>query len=925
MKKKWWIPTLLAACFVSVGAAVAVAADTLNSLREDAERNQQSEVVGVLKNINGCTFEAGVNSPAETLFPYSGVKVTTEAGGKFSFGYDGIINLNEGKDLVHFLIMPEVNGQVEMDDMVITLTDVYDEGNYITIDFRDGGDIQYFMTTYFQCSVSGKYKGLGYSWDGKLTTNGTSHRTSWRGAVAGFGDWQQSVLYYDVENNELRTRVYMWTTDNSYIQEQDLLIFDFEDSGLGANVFEGFTTNEVYFTVDITTSANQAHLLISEIGGVDLSGDTIAETPPQITIDYEGYEENNLPYGVAGEEYSYPVFEAMAYSPKDGVFEVNDVKVRYGGATIPVKNGRFQTEEEGLYQISYNATSKSGYRVAKTVEVEVKADFEEACGYTFHSEIPDVVYVGADKVYLPDGEAFGGYGYLEVKRSLIVNGKEANIYESGDAAYFIPEVLSGTQSDYVLRYEVEDVTGKSRIFEKIISVRVPTSPVISEITMPKAIRVGYATEFAIPTAYSIDAGGNKVVEPVTMKVNGTVCDGVYTPTQAGTLDVEFSAGASTVNYAVEALAKPMMENGNNWYFKPNGFTFHEATDKYVAFTKAEGASSLDFANVLCADTFNFSFDVTKSKVREVKVTLVDSVNTLQKVEFFIRSLPSGLPALYVGAQYVCSLSGSFTEDNGQYISFEYKDNSGYIISQNQKVAKIEYYANGEIFSGFSSGAVYFNVTVTDGEVGSDLKVVALSGHSFTKDVGDYKKPDISFDVETPLTRSVEYGDKFTVYAAKGWDVFSKVQSMMVQVNNPEQKSIYNGLCKTDFELEATMYGSYNITYTAIDEGGWVQRIYYTVNVVDTIAPEISADFTVKQNYSIGEKASWSEFTATDNFDTEVLTYCYVVIPTGEWKVLSWKDGKYEYTFEEKGTYRIGFAAVDDAMNMAYVEYEVQVG
>ena len=121
-----------------------------------------------------------------------------------------------------------------------------------------------------------------------------------------------------------------------------------------------------------------------------------------------------------------------------------------------------------------------------------------------------------------------------------------------------------------------------------------------------------------------------------------------------------------------------------------------------------------------------------------------------------------------------------------------------------------------------------------------------------------------------------------------------------------------------------MLGAYNIVYVATDENGWTQRLYYTVNVVDVTSPVISEDIAVKKVYQVGEKGTWGQFGATDNSGTDVKTYCYIIIPTGEWKVIDLNNGKYEYTFNEKGLYKVCFAAIDASMNMAYLEYDVTV-
>jgi hypothetical protein len=665
---------------------------------------------------------------------------------------------------------------------------------------------------------------------------------------------------------------------------------------------------------------NPGSLLVSMLGGVDTSGETINERAPQVTVDYDDYDVKNLPKGIAGEGYSYPIFDAVAYSPQDGIYEVDDVSVRYGGKTLTVENGRFATEEEGTYQILYTATSKNGNKAYKTVEIQVRSQDEISCDYAFASEIPDVVYVGKDKVYLPDGKVLGGSGRVTIESSLFVGEKEVEILESGKGRYFVPTVIDGTQTTYVFRCNVVDITGKDNLFEKQIVVKYPTAPVIEEVTVPKAVRVGYETTFAIPTAYTFGQDGTKTNVPVTMTIDGTPCDnGVYAPTAAGTFDVVFTAGETQLSYQVQALARPTAENGNNWYFLPNNFTFAQAQDTRISFIKGEGEGTFDFANLVSADGFSFKFDVEKNKIPEVKITITDGVNPNERVDFFVRD-HLGTPVLYAGDTFLGGLSGSLVSESTAMIGFSY-DNDGYLlVSNGNQLGQVEYYANGEPFQGFTSGGVYLTVSV-NGETNARFDIAEVNGHPLTAEVEDFKRPTISFEESVTVQRSVNKGEKFIVYKARGWDVFSGVAQTTVSVKSPSGEMLYNGACDKDIEFTASEYGTYDVTYVVRDTEGWDQKYYYKVNSVDVTPPVITGEYDFKKYYEIGETIKLPEIDATDD-SGKVQRYHFIITPIGEWKVIVEGD---TYTFPEAGTYRICLAAVDTSMNTTFIEYEVFVG
>ncbi len=927
--KKVLSACLAVACCAGIGvASVGIAfAVGNNGGNEPASQTQQAEILNVFENVKGCTFEAGVTSPKETLQEYRGVKVTAEAGKRSTFRYNSIFNLREGGDLIRYLFLPETMGTADLTDLVITLTDVYDENKYLTIQVVDGETYRSYMSSFIVCSESGKYAGFGYQFNETTQTAGTACTGSWRGIEnLKPGTWQETIFYYDVETHQLRNRYQRETggfnpeADTGYTYELDRLIFDFDDTRyLGENVFEGFTSDEVYITVEMEAAMNPGSLLVSMLGGVDTSGETINESAAHVTIDYEGYDQNALPNGIAGEGYSYPIFNAVAYSPQDGIYEVDDVSVRYGGNTVKVENGRFATEEEGTYQILYTATSKNGNKAYKTVEIQVRSKEEISCEYVFASEIPDLVYVGRDKVYLPDGKVRGGSGNVTVESSLFVGDEEVEMLESGKSRYFVPTVVEGTETTYVFRCNVVDITGKDNLFEKNIVVRYPSKPVIEDVTVPKAVRVGYETAFAIPAAYTIGTDGTKTDVPVTLTINGTVCEnGVYSPAQAGTLNLVFTAGETQASYQVEALAKPTAENGNNWYFLPNNFTFSSAGDTKISFIKGEGEGTFDFANLVSADGFSFSFDVEKNKIPEVKITLTDGVNPNEKVDFFVRD-HLGTPVLYVGNTLLGGLSGSLVNDSTALIGFSY-DNDGYlVVSNGNRIGNVDYYANGEIFQGFTSGGVYLTVTVY-GETHARFDLAEVNGHPFTVDVDDFKRPTISFEESVTTRRSVSKGEKFIVYKARGWDVFSAVAQVSVTVKAPSGEIVYNGACDKDMELTANEYGVYDITYVVKDTEGWDQKYYYKVNSVDVTPPVITGEYEFKKNYKVGETVKLPEIQATDD-SGKVQRYHFIITPIGEWRVIV--EGN-TYTFPEAGTYRICLAAMDTSMNTTFVEYEVFV-
>lgn len=888
-----------------------------------------------LKNVKGCTFEAGVESPVQTVERYRGVKVTTAASGTSEFTYNGICDLNDGGEFLSFLFLPEEMGVSEADALSVTLTDVYDASKYITMDFHDGENVNYPMGCWVAFGESGKYSPFGYEWNGTVLDNGTSVSCSWRGLVSGQGLWQSTRLFYDVNDKAIYTTSYSGSTEGGLYEHNNgegtrKLLFDFASTKyLGANVFEGFSTNEVYISVKVSSSVN-AHLLVTKMAGVDLGAEKLSAPKPKISVNFDGYDEEELPYGIAGEGRSYPVFGATAYSAADGVFEPQEIAVIYGNKNIPVKDGRFSTEKAGVYTVSYKAVSKFGAATVRSVRVQARKSYERAPGYEISEEIPSAAYIGEERIYLPDGESYGGSGRLGVECSLKKDGKNTEILKSGEAKYFVPEIGSGDSARYLLTYTVTDITGKSVTAEKEILVTYPEKPVLKKVFVPAAIRKEYAMKFAKASAVLADAGGVREV-PVKVRVNGEFLseDLKYTPNAAGNIRVEYLAYhpdhpndenfAAIAEYTVGVLSKKESVSASS-YFLTSGMSFDCATEMSLLYRKTTEKGGISYANLLNAQDFTAVFDLEKGKSSRFYIELCDGENPEEKVTLKIEN-KQGTPVLYAGKKCLGGLNGSFDNETSQQMQFSYDNFSFDVYGANgEVVGKIENYDSGVPFVGFTSGGVYVAFRFDEAtENGAGVYIYSLNRHSFSSAEGDRKAPEISLKHDLPTLRYANFGENVLVSGASAWDVFGEVQSLNVRIVAPDRTKVYEGEIGKDYFFKAGQYGIYTIVYTATDDSGRKANLRTSVSVTDTTAPEITGEYRFNAEYRVGDTVQLPGITATDNKDENPVTYYVVILPTGEWKIV--KDS---YTFTAAGNYVIRVVAADEAMNIAYLEYAVIV-
>lgn len=949
--KKLITIALCALASVSLGVGVAMAAQSKEGAKSGSQTKTSAEITRVLKNDNGCTFEAGAKTPKESDKEDFGVRVTAETKGS-KFSYNGIVDLRTKDTFLGFMFTPTQKGSNETNSFVVTLTDIYDESKYLTMEFMCGTIWGYPDTTWIRFSESGKYTGIGSVYranagDGTgeyhylynpinapdyafgTSTFGSSISTSFHGKV-GENRYVPSYFYYSAEEKAIYANsCYSWAP------ERYDKVFDFDNPYLvGSNIFEGFTTNEVYLSVEMDAVASGSHILLTDFGGVDMSAEA-PDAMPSITLDTLGYQADELPFGAKGETSTYPVFDAMAYSPYDGIFTVEEVYVRYGGEIIPVVDGRFSTKKSGVYTIYYTATSELGYKVSKQTQIWVKDGYDQEIDYAFNGQIPTQVQLGSGKIYLPNGEASGGFGTLNVERTLSLNGEPVELCTEGAIDYFIPTVGSDV-SVYELCYSVTDITGRAVEFKKEITVSVSDKPVLSNVFVPKAIRAEYTTEFAKATAvYYKD--GQSVEAPVKVRVDGEFLDDSlsYKPKSAGEVTVEYiaynpeaptdesKAFIRTEKVKVLGLVKTSEAFFGSYFLKDNA-TLSSVGDSYIYFERSDvsQAASLTYANALAAMDFSIKFDVSKGNAaKSVRVILTDSQNADISVVFEIRN-ESGFAVLYINGVRQKQIAGSFEDQTTQQLSVQYS-NYDYSVSDftGTVVGKVTHTAKGDIFKGFDSKRVYVTLEADGGEGDLGVYIFSINDQMFSNGVVDRKAPDIFFEEPVAVSRYCDYGSTVLVPAAKAYDVFSNVESLSVSITDPNGNSLYSGAINEAYTFKGDQYGIYTIEYVAVDTSGRRSTLNCSVEIGDYVAPEITGNYSFAEAYRIGDTITLPKIKAKDNVTKDVKTYYVIITPNGYWKI---PQGN-KYTFTENGYYTVCLCAVDEAYNVTRVEFEVAVG
>jgi hypothetical protein len=157
----------------------------------------------------------------------------------------------------------------------------------------------------------------------------------------------------------------------------------------------GFTTGEVYLSMEFTAINNVSGVVITEIAGQSLSGLEIEDiTPPSIIIDTDSSYLASGQLSVGLIDTNYPIPSARANDVVSGVVKV-DFKVEYqqsADSWIVVENSKdfFVPEKIGNYRIVWSANDQYGntteriltFKVGKNLP-DINVSFTESVGDVF--------------------------------------------------------------------------------------------------------------------------------------------------------------------------------------------------------------------------------------------------------------------------------------------------------------------------------------------------------------------------------------------------------------------------------------------------------------------------------------------------------------------------------------------------------------
>lgn len=853
-----------------------------------------------------------------------GLKVSLVDGDTFTYNVPVDLSKNTVNDFIT-IHSTQTSATAKATNIVVRATDCYDASNYIDfyLYYAPGGSIY-------------ARAGASCNDDTGLYQSDTLEATSIRKIVyidgvryaAYFSNWGVSMgtganatsdsgftWQYNSETQEVR--VFQSRSPEGGNKVTELANADI----YGDDLFEGFTTGEVYLSV-FAEGYSEATADF-EIGCIDgKTGEELAladytdRKAPVLEIDYMPTIGNAV-YVAQGEEVRLFDCKAMDVS---GVQIETAVYYNYEStkrSRVYLKDGVFTATQPGAYTIVYTAIDFYGNKTQQKVVVNsVKTDNGKAIDFSV--ENLTVLSAGTETV-LPVYEVVGLNGEVTVETQIIAPNGSVELVE-GDS--FIP-LCVGT---YTIEYRYYDTMRAYSYSYKVESKASDAKRFLSELSIPryfvKGARYGLedmkAFVFTETEPKPVDAtfyvkydGGEYVVADVND----------FTISGSESVQVKYVYGEAVLESEIVEIVDIGYEEriSISEYFQGD-FTAEEK-GAYVNYLSnvTDGNNALRFINTLSFSHFKLEFTIPMGAYyKSLRLTLTDYYNADVKTVIELMTVDGGLGISIDGVLYRCN--GAFANDKLKSIWYN-NDTNKFVLTDSSTVS----YNNK-----FTSDWFFLDVELSDIIGESSIQIHSVNNQSFGKLTGDRIDPEI-FAKKVSGQRSLD--DVIVLSPATYTDVLSPAlqNTLKVSVKAPDGQYVTSnegilldgsasGLVAYTFT--AMQYGNYRVVYRAEDQKGNSAELVSVIIVEDEIAPEVT--LSCKQRVSVPYLSVYKidDFSVSDNITaTDELIVTIVVIDEKNNSVISVGE---EFEAKYKGEYSVYVYCVDKAGNSGYAKYTIVV-
>ena len=859
-----------------------------------------------------------ITGEANAVSSVKGLLVTIPEGSKLTVTAPLDISGHSFSDaLLKFYVVSSEKGVKDFNFLRFTFTDMADPDNklvFTCLNQANGPSIRNDMN-WFHAGATGQNL-VGYQNDqgqDKVWIN-----SNW--GTGGIGAWHMCPWKDDSYLTVDCFGIWMDDSMKVYAGRAQNYICDLDDPKFHTNLWGGFSSNMVTLTIEAEQyeGSNPAQIFITEMMGADLLAQSVYDTTaPTVTLDCAPYAENSLPNACVGKP--YPVFEATAFDP-----EMNPTNVElavYGGMysdtryLVDGKTGTFTPDLPGTYTIKYTATDSWGNTTEKLAYVYA-CEAEGALSLN----LLDKAVSGkvGQKILFSKEEITGNFGNAKVDVQ-VKFGEEVIPCTDG----FIP-YKEGT---YQVNYTVTDYIGQQITQSYDVQVAKADMAVFGEIpAVNRYMMLGMSNYVPIIEAYNYVTADGARIEAVTYAEDAAgvhkLEDRCFTPAEGSAeVSVWWESTIEGKTAVSEKVTVPVITVKSGQDYLLNQFFVCKdvetsATENNVVLKPAAEGATAAWATPLLAEGFSLIFSA--DKIGSCTVLLEDYEDPAQKLEIVINT--SNSVAVVNGTR-----NYTLTKSGANYI-LQYDPISNTLSDGKTKLVPLD--AQGNTFSGFSSGKLYLTMSFEKLESNAAVKVLSINAQNLNNRTFDMLKPGVSVLGETGGFFTV--GDKVTVYKGATADVISPFCTFYVNVLDPDGEIVTNtdgermeGIYPDrNFTIELTKIGAYIVQFYSEDaDSNKEKNISYPLNVLDLVAPVLSApESPIPETAKVGEKLKLPAVTAVDGVDGELEVMTYVIRP--DLRIQTVTTGSVEFTMT--GMYVIKYYAFDTAGNSDILEYTVFV-
>lgn len=858
-----------------------------------------------------------------------GLEITT-AGAGASVYYNKVINLNEftnDDSIVSFFC--KYDEQFHTKKIRVTLTDVNDENNSISVYWRHETGEQYNYFTYMLVEFNGYALGINNdktNWTGEL---GKPRETYGAMVSESMVSYTTPLNFaYDIEEKAIYT----------VHAGKKIVVLDMDDAealGPTRTTWNGFSSNYVYLSFDFIDNIS------SSIQVQSIAGENFVSSTPMIKDDNAlrfVYDDKYVTDDSLVEIEAYKDYVCKCPQPITSDFLFGEMAVDFNVLKLNaskqyevvsgVSNYAFTPTEAGEYKAVYSYVDKYGvsrtkefaFRVTSALPPEIEISGQNVTADIMsYCELPEIMVSGGVKTVQKTVSVFYNNALVEVENNRILLDKAGEVKITVDAVDFIGNTASATYTISVNRnvrlitIDEEPLTliaGREYVLPDFTAIDYSFDPGQSGYEMTKTVFVGMQ-EIGSDLKYTPSVND----EMITISYYGGYGTAAET---CKTVDVRIIANGANASIPVENYFAYNQAKTTTSLFE-FGLEFAFSASDTITLPNPIPVNDflLDFAFIQSKLPGSVDFVVTDYKNSEQSITI--SVDQFTQSEWSLKVNGKAMAALaYVSGEYKVGL-----KKGEAYVGSVIKlSNNGNFVTNSidNVLCEVTSYANGKVFEGFDSGLVEISIQLNKAEANGSFVLSAVSNQSFStyslKNNKDMQGPALAADYK--LNIRYAHGANIILPAVVGFDVLQgNVNGVTLTVSKPDGTTeVLDGSISNAFVFN--QYGLYKFVYTAKDGLGNTSTLENNITVYDAVAPVITVNGNVQTEYKVGDTIQIPTFAASDNVG---VNQCVVMLQDVQSWMLFVKDA---YKFEKAGLYRLIFFANDIEGNLTKVIYEIKV-